>query len=494
MFSNSTRRSEKATSESMSVEFISAFSKKRSWPLYLSILLGGCLLNKEALEPPTIEVPGQWQTEVSQVEGYFEDLRFPSKDFEGTPVSKLIVEALDNSPFLRSSEALAEAAQAQVKTSRASRLPQLIGRGQASRQMYNLGTSPSFGRFFGGNTFITNHYTTDAVVSWELDLWGRLKDLENAAQASADAAMEDFANARLSIAAQTARAWVRLTTTHLQALLTKETVNSYEANLGIIRNRFEQGLASALDLRLTQASLTSSKAVLERQKREEAEARRALETLIGRYPAAKIEPGDALPEIAIAIPAGIPAKLLMRRPDLRAARDRVLSAGYREREADKGFFPNISLTGVGGTASQELENLTDWGFGSWSLLGNLSQPLFSGGRITARKHQTVALHKQAVAQFESQALDALREVENALDADVRLASEEKALSEAVTEFSEAEKLAWERYQKGLIDIITPLQAQRQANEAKTRHLALQAQKVDNRIRLHLALAAQLEVE
>ncbi len=478
----------------MSEKNSSIFQLKRSWPVYLSILLGGCLVDREALVPPTMEVPGQWQAESPEADGDFVDLRFPSKDFAGTPVPELIAEALDNSPFLRSSEALVEAAQAQVRTSRASRLPQLIGRGQANRQMYNLGTSPSFGRFFGGSTFIANHYITDAVVSWELDLWGRLKDLEHASQASADAALEDFANARLSIAAQTARAWVRLTTSRLQAQLTGETVHSYEANLGIIQTRFEQGLASALDLRLTQASLTSSKAVLERQEREEAEARRALETLMGRYPAGKIKPGEALPEITASVPVGIPANLLIRRPDLRSAKNRVLAAGFREREASKGFFPNIALTGVGGTASQDLENLTDWGFGTWSLLGNLSQPLFSGGRITARKHQTAALHKQAVAQFESLALDALREVENALDADVRLASEEAALGQAVEEFSAAERLAWERYQKGLIDIITPLQAQRQANEAKTRHLSLQAQRVDNRIRLHLALATQLDVK
>ena len=171
-----------------------------------------------------------------------------------------------------------------------------------------------------------------------------------------------------------------------------------------------------------------------------------------------------------------------------------MAAGYREREAGKGFFPNISLTGVAGTASQDLENLADWGFGSWSLIGNLGQPLFSGGRITARKDQTIALRKQSVAQFETLALGALREVEDALDAEQQLANEENALGQAVVEFSEAEKLAWERYQKGLIDVITPLESQRRANEAKTQLLSLQSQRVDNRIILHLALATKLDTE
>lgn len=461
---------------------------------FLSIFLGGCLLDKGEVRTPEIEVPDQWQSTYSDAGTKFEDLLFPSKDFAETQVPELINEALDNSPFLRSAEALAEAAQAGVRSARASRLPQLNARLQGNRQMYNLGINPAFGRLFSGNTFIANNYIAEASASWEIDLWGKLSDLENAAKASADGAMADFDNARLSIAAQTARAWVRLTTAHLQAELTGETVQSYEANLGIIQTRFEQGLASALDLRLTQASLTSAKAVLERQILERGNAKRHLETLLGRYPSAKIKPGASLPKITTSIPVGIPAELLLRRPDLRSARNQVLAAGYREREASKGFFPNISLTGAAGTASQDLENLTDWGFGTWSLLGNLGQPIFSGGRITARKDQTKSLSKQSIAQFESLALQALKEVENALEAEQQLAKEEDALSQAVVEFSEAENLAWERYQKGLIDVITPLESQRRANEAKNRLLSLQSQRVDNRILLHLALATKLDTE
>ena len=452
------------------------------------------MLDKGAVHSPEMEVPDQWQTTHGDSASKFEELRFPSKDFAETQVPELINEALDNSPFLRSAEALAEAAQIGVKSARSAKLPQLNGRLQGNRQMYNLGVNPAFGRLFQGNTFIANNYTTEAVASWEIDLWGKLSDLENAAKASAEAAMADFDNARLSIATQAARAWVRLTAAHLQAKLTEETVKSYEANLGIIQTRFEQGLASALDLRLTQASLTSSKAVLERQILEMGNAKRTLETLLGRYPSAKIKPGTSLPKISTTIPVGLPAELLLRRPDLRSARNQVLAAGYREREASKGFFPNISLTGVAGTASQDLENLTDWGFGTWSLLGNLGQPIFSGGRITARKDRTVALRKQTIAQFESVALQALREVENALQAEQQLAKEENALGQAVLEFSEAEKLAWERYQKGLIDVITPLESQRRANEAKTRLLSLQSQRVENRIILHLSLATKLAAE
>ena len=444
------------------------------------------------MDPPDVPTPGKWQALPSAGTGEVPEFRFPSSDFMGTPIPGLVEEALGHSPFVESAEALAEAAESQVTIAKGSRLPQILGRGQASRQMHNLGTNPAFSKFFQGGTFISNNYVADSPVSWELDLWGRLKDLEHAAQASAEAAAEDFANARLLIASQVARAWVNLTKAELQARLTSETVDSYEANLGIIQNRYEQGLASALDLKLTQASLSSARASLEGQGREKAKARRALEALLGRYPEGKLAPGETLPVLGDSIPAGIPSELLERRPDIRSAKQRLLAAGFQEKEAAKGFLPSISLTGLAGTASEELHNLADWGFGSWSLAGNLSQPIFTGGRIKARKHQTEAVRKQAAAQYEMVLLDAFREVEDALDSEVRIAREEAALGQAASEFSDAESLAWERYRKGLVDIITPLEAQRRANEAKTRHLAIQARRVENRILLHLALATELD--
>ena len=444
------------------------------------------------LDLPGTGEPGGWQAPLPEGAGAVEDFRFPSSDFSGSPVPGLVEEALGNSPFLESSEAMVEAAGVQVRIARGSRLPQILGRGQAAPQMHNLCTNPAFSQFFQGGTFISNNYVADAPVSWELDLWGRLKDLQQAAQASADAAAADFAGARLSIAAQVARAWVNLTKAKLQARLTLETVESYEANLGIIQNRFEQGLASALDLKLTQASLTSARASLEGQDREKANARRRLESLLGRYPEGKLAPGEALPSLAAPIPAGIPSGLLARRPDIQAAKQRLLAAGFQEKEARKGFLPNLSLTGLAGTSSDELQDLADWDFGSWSLIGNLTQPVFTGGRIQARKLQAQALRKQAASQYKMVVLEAFREVEDALDSETRLAREASALGQASEEFADAEALAWERYRKGLVDIITPLEAQRRANEAKTRHLAMQARRVENRILLHLALATELD--
>ena len=436
--------------------------------------------------------PNNWQTEyeIQDPDGKF---TFPASDFSGTPVLALVKEALEKSPFLESSQALAEAAGAQLEMIKGNRRPQPNGQFRSTRQKHNFATSAAFGRHFGGSTFITNHYAADLVSSWELDLWGRLRDLENAASADFESALQDFESARLSIAAKTTSAYIKLLSTSLAKTLVEETVGSYRDNLDIIQNRYEDGLASALDLRLTQASLTSSRAKFERHEREEQEAKRALEVLWS-LPFCRIQLRKHTTEGCIPIPAGLPSELISRRPDIRAAQKRLLAAGFRANEARKNYLPRLSLTGTNGTASQNLRDLNDTSFSAWNLVGNLTQPLLDGGRIKAQRKYTSALRKKAAADYKNVVLKAFKEVEDALDAEARLAREEASLEQAALEYSDAETLAWDRYRKGLTDILTALEAQRRSNEARILHLSLRSQRIINRIQLHLALATPLTLE
>ena len=147
------------------------------------------------------------------------------------------------------------------------------------------------------------------------------------------------------------------------------------------------------------------------------------------------------------------------------------------------------MTGTNGTASQNLRDLNDTSFSAWNLVGNLTQPLLDGGRIKAQRKYTSALRKKAAADYKNVVLKAFKEVEDALDAEARLAREEASLEQAALEYSDAETLAWDRYRKGLTDILTALEAQRRSNEARILHLSLRSQRIINRIQLHLALAA-----
>ena len=453
----------------------------------------GCKTNEPITHGGTFDLPETWQVNVKDGETSpkQDTFRFPISDFKSTVIPELVEEAIENSPFLQSTEALTEVASAQLYSAKSLRRPRLNGRFQNNRQKYNLGTNPAFSRFSSGGTFISNHFTADIIMDWEIDLWGRLDDLQKASGADYEAAVNDLESAKLSIAAQTARAWCALTTASLKIRLATQTVESYEANLKIIKDRYQQGLATALDLRLTQASLTSAQAALENESRLEANGRRALEVLLARYPEGKAEPGKKLPKLESSIPEGIPLQILGQRPDIRASLQRMKAAGFREKEAGKGFLPKIGLTGITGTASQNLRELTEASFSSWNLLSNLAQPIMNQGKIRSHMRVTKAMRTKAVADYKSSVLNALREVEEALDAESSLAREEIALSKSVMEFAEAETLAWGRYRQGLVDIITALEAQRRANEAKSRKLNIEARRIYNRIQLHLALGTPI---
>ena len=208
---------------------------------------------------------------------------------------------------------------------------------------------------------------------------------------------------------------------------------------------------------------------------------------MGRYPAAALNPGIALPALPEAVPAGLPADLVSRRPDLVAA-ERGLAASYaRYTQAKRALFPRISLTGSAGTSSKELENLLDGDFSVWNLAGNILQPLFQGGRIRGGIQQAASQSEQALALYVHSVLAAYAEVENALAAEGFLAKRQAALETATEQALAARRLAEDRYASGLVDLNTMLDAQRGAYASESQLIAVRRQRLENRVNLHLAL-------
>jgi outer membrane protein TolC len=216
-------------------------------------------------------------------------------------------------------------------------------------------------------------------------------------------------------------------------------------------------------------------------------ALRQLELLLGRYPSARIKTGDELPTIKSAVPAGLPADLIARRPDLVAADRRLAAADRRLAQSRRALLPSISLTASTGRSSGELGDLLDGNFSVWNLIGNISQPLLQGGRLRAGVDLSQAGLDQALASYAQSALRAYAEVEQALAGEEFLTNQEKALKTATSEALAARTLAEERYAKGLSDLITLLDAQRRAFDAKSRLLSVQRMRLDGRIDLYLAL-------
>jgi len=370
----------------------------------------------------------------------------------------------------------------------ADRFPQIRGGQDASR---SLNVDPDNLRTRA------NDFGLSLNLSWEIDLWGRLRDTNNAATAEANAAEADFRAARLSLAANTAKAWFNAVETELQVILASETLTSFNDNLDIIQRAFEAGVDepggdNALDLRLARANVATADNQLALARRNRDAAARSLETLLGRYPANVAKIAKQLPTIRRSVPAGLPSELLLRRPDLIAAEHRLSSRGLRVTAAKKAFLPSITLTTRGGTSTSQFSELLNPDRLVANLASGIVQPITEGGRLRGNVALTEAERDEALHNYAQSTLEAFREVETALAAERYLAKQESALVTAGKESDEAEGLAVEQYGRGLVDIITVLDSQRRAFDAKRSLIAIRNERLQNRIDLYLALGGDFD--
>ncbi len=342
----------------------------------------------------------------------------------------------------------------------------------------------------GGDMIVAstqNSFGLNGAVSWEIDIWGRLRALQSAAVADAESSLADFEGARLSLAANTTRLWYQAVATTELLNLSAETAQTFEDAEQVISNRFDRGLSAALDLRLARANTAIAQADVERRKRDLDGVRRELQVLLGDYPTGQLTLGAKLPEDLPPVPVGLPSELIERRPDLRLAERNLAASGERVRAARKNLLPAISLTGSYGTSSDELGDLVDMDFNVWNLAADLTTPIFQAGRLKANVRREEAAARERLAAYGQTALEAFREVETALAAEYFIADQVRFQRIAAAESVAAQDLAFERYGNGLTDIITVLEAQQRAFSEQTALIELRNLRVQNRIDLYLAL-------
>ncbi len=457
-------------------------TRARRAPVYASsllLLLTGCtVIPEHRSERPTAGIPSQWQARASAstltVQPWL-------PDFSDPVLTALIDEAIQENFDLKAAAARVDAARANAKISGADHLPEISGTLAATRVKRNTS---------GGLAIadeISNNFSLDFEVTWEADLWGRLRNQTRAAVLDLEAARADLAAARLSLAANIAKSWFNAVEANLQVALAERTVVNFKDNLQVIEEGFRRGINSALDVRLARANVASAQNQLEAQKVVRDGVVRTLEVLLGRYPASGIVLANELPVIKSAVPAGLPSELLARRPDLIAAERRLAASDERTTQARKNRLPGVVLTGSGGTSTSEFKKLIDADSIVWSLLASLTQPIYQGGRLEAEVARSEANSLEALVIYAQAILQAFREVESALAAENLLASQESALQVAASESIEAELLAREQYRAGLTGIITLLESQRRAFNAQSSLIQIINQRLQNRIDLYLAL-------
>lgn len=465
-----------------------------------SALLAGCATPPESkVDQMPAPMSATWTAESEgpgapfAVPGAAGETLFPDgwlADFDDPVLAGLVNEAVEKNFDLQATAALLQVAQADAAIAGADAWPQLSGDFGATRQRQNFGA-----RGFSGvpsQTF--NSYDVGFDLSWELDIWGKVRDGASAALADAQAAAATLQGARFSLAANTAKAWFDAIEAEQQVRLAQETYDSFNATANVIQRRFERGVSPALDLRLARAQASSALANLELRLQARDAAVRQLEVLLGRYPANEVELALELPQLSGSVPAGLPSELLERRPDLIVAERNLAASGKRVLEAKKQMLPSISLTGNYGYSSSQIGELFTGGFSVWSLAGNAVQPIFQGRRISANIERTKAIAIQRLAEYGQAALEAFAEVEIALQSEEYLVSRVNALDQAAIENTGAETTAWSRYQRGLTDIITVLESQRRAFTSKADLLDSRRELLNNRVNLYLALGGDFGTE
>lgn len=458
--------------------------------LWLSLtvvtLTVGCVSPPARRAPETdVRVPEAWTAETAgpgPVAGaWWESFGDPALD-------RLVELALGHNQDLRAAAARLERAGAEARIAGADLEPTVgVGLGAARRRQNFIGLPLPGG---GVLTSTSTSLGVSVETSWEVDLWGRIRAGARAAVAEYQAAEADLRGARLSIVAQTAKAWFAVVEARQQVELARRSADSFRVVAEQVRLRYEEGLRPALDLRLALSNLAGAEALYETRQVQLDRTLRQLEVLIGRYPSGRLLDefaADSLPDRPPEVPSGLPSELVSRRPDLIAAERRLAAVDQRVVQARRALYPRLSLTASGGTASDALSDLLDGDFRVWSLLANLTQPLFQGGRLRAGVDRAEAAREEALAGYVGQALRAFAEVESALAAESHLALRERQLAEAAEQLAAARRLAEQRYRWGLSDYIVVLESQTRALTAESSLLEVRRQLLTNRLDLHLAL-------
>jgi len=451
-----------------------------------AVLLAGCVadppppadIRKQALGEITLEHP--WKSGIP-AEGAVQDNWLAS--FGDTTLDALVREALVANPDLRVAGARMRQAAELLVQARAPLFPWVGVAGTGGVKDSGGGGDPS-----------SALQGIVAAASWELDLWGRVRYARNAAAEDNVSAQADYEFARQSIAASVARAWFTAIQLSEQAKLAGQMVESSGQLARLIQERERVGAASDVDTALARADVYSLEDALAQAEYARDQALRALELLLGRYPAAEIATRADFVAMPPVPPVGVPLAMLERRPDVIAAERRVAAAFNRIGEAKAARLPQITLNlNFGAFESDILELREDFENPSGGAGARLLAPIYQGGRLNANVRIRTLQQEEALADYAGTALRALSDVENAIAAGRSLAARSRALGAAFGEQQRALELTETSLRVGRADRRALEQQRLSAASARIAMLAVQAEALAQRINLHLALGGSFEV-
>jgi multidrug efflux system outer membrane protein len=407
--------------------------------------------------------------------------------FPDPRLQALIASALENNRDLRMASLRIEEARAQYNIQGADLLPNFNAGASASRSR-----TPGSLTTTGKPAIVGSYQVGLSLASFELDFFGRVRSLNDAALAQYLATAEARQAAHISLVAEVAKAYLTERALYEQQMLVQKAFEGRETSYKLAKQRFDVGASSALDLRLNETLVASARIALATLARQRAQALNALTLLVGK-PLTDLPEAQPLADqkIVAELPAGLPSDLLTRRPDIRAAEQRLQSANANIGAARAAFFPRISLTAAVGTASSSLAGLFDAGSQAWSFAPQLVLPIFDAGRNRGNLTLSEVRKNEAIVDYEKTIQVAFREVADALVARSTIDEQIDAQRAFLAAVTDRLKLSQQRFQGGVSSSLDVLDAERDLFSAQQALVQVSLLRLTNAIDLYRALGGGL---
>ncbi len=454
-----------------------------------TLLLSGCMVGPKYERPETAADTndgyfnaGNHITDVND----FGDARMWWRRFGDPVTAELVRRMLEGNYDLKASAARVLQAQAALAQAHGTRLPDVnytLDRNR-SKVSFDLGDLGG-GRF----SFINTTWSQNIAVTYIVDFFGKLKRAERAAWARLLAAEANEQALTNSMIATVIQARVNIATLHERLEIARANTKSRRETLRIVERRYNEGLVGPVDVRLARENLEASLAQEPSIELSLIQAHNALAVLLGHRPGSSEQLADELPELPDLEPVriGLPAALLGRRPDVRAAELSVRAANEDIGASVAQLYPDLTIVANYGAAADRWRDIWEQFAETYSLITGLSQPIFAGGRLRAQVDAAEARHAELAANYANTVLTAMREVEDALVAEQMLQDELKHTRLRLQEALAAEDLSQERYQRGVDSILTVLETERRRRISEELLAILKGQIWTTRVNLHLAV-------
>lgn len=454
-----------------------------------SLLAAGCVSVGPDYTPPDPQAPAQWISPYEADPAQAEDLARWWRRFDDPTLDALVAAALDANLDLATAKARLQESRARRKLAGAQRGPRVNASGSLARSGTassgsGVGASVGSTPVVGGGT--RTLYNAGLDASWELDIFGANRRGAEAAQADLEASAASLQDVQISLISEVALAYVDLRAAARRLEIAEASLKARAESLELAKWRAMAGQVSELDVIQAETDLHSAEANLPSLRTTAAQARHQLAALLGQPPQGlpvALDASAQIPTAGAGAPLAVPAEIIRRRPDIRAAERQLAAQTARVGQAEAARYPSftlsgsVTLQGVTGNPSNTL----------WSILGGVTAPIFDSGRIEANVEIQDALLTQARLTYRGAVITALREVEDALVDLANTAERLQRLETAVASARQTQIFAQQQYEGGLTDVLTVLDSQRSLLSLEDQLASGGADLARARIRLYKAL-------